>query len=272
MIKKDMTQKPLFDPRLKRPMHVACFMSGSGTNVRKIIEHQIHLEGERGKSPYKVVVIFTDNPERSNARIIAEEHGIPLEFNDIEKFYEGKNIKDMRIREEFDENTLGLIGHYKPDIIALGGYAWWITKPILSTYIVVNVHPGDLSVKGKDGKRKYVGLHHIPPMKAILAGEKYLHASSHIVTEKHDMGPILVISKPLQVEMPYGITLEDLKKPENKQFLIRLCKEHQDRLKKVGDWEIFPLTMQWIAEGRFAIDERMNVYFDETLIKDGHRL
>jgi len=267
-----MNQKLLFDPGLKRTMRVACFMSGSGTNVRKIIEHQIHLEEERGKSPFEVVVIFTDDPERSNARIIAEEYRIPLEYNDIKKFYEGKNIKDLKIREEFDEKTLGIIAPYKPNIIALGGYAWWVTEPILSTYIVVNVHPGDLSVKDNNGKRKYVGLHHIPPMKAILAGEKYLHSSSHIVTEKHDMGPILIISKPLQVEIPYGITLEDLKKPENKQFLIRLCKEHQDRLKRVGDWQIFPLTLQWIAEGRFAIDDRMNVYFDGILIKDGHRL
>ena len=266
-----MNQKPLFDPRLKRPMRVACFMSGSGTNLRKIIEHQINLEKERGRSPFEIVVIFTDNPEKSNAGVIAEEYGIPLEFNDIKKFYEGKSIKDMRIREDFDEKTLGLIAPYKPDIIALGGYAWKITKPILSTYIVVNVHPADLSVEGKGGKRKYVGLHHIPPMKAILVGEKNLHSSTHIATEKPDMGPILVISKPLKVELPYGITLEDLKKPENKQFLMKLCKEHQDRLKRVGDWQIFPLTLQWVAEGRFAID-RMNVYFDGELIKDGYRL
>ena len=267
-----MNQKPIFDPRLKRPMRVACFMSGSGTNVRKIIGQQIQLEKERGRSPFEVVVIFTDSPEKSNARIISEEYGIPLEFNDIKKFYEGKSIKNMKLRQDFDEKTLGLIAPYKPDIIALGGYAWWVTKPILSTYIVFNVHPGDLSVKGKNGKRKYIGLHHVPPMKAILDGEKNLHSSTFIVTEKHDMGPILLISKPLQVQLPYGITLKDLKKPENKQFLIRLCKEHQDRLKRAGDWQIFPLTLQWIAEGRFAIDERRNVYFDGDLIKDGYKL
>jgi len=267
-----MIQKQLFDTKSKRPMRIACFMSGSGTNVRKIIEHQIRLENERGKPPYEIVVIFTDSPEESNARIIAEEYGIPLEFNDIRKFYEGKDIKNMKLREDFDEKTLGLISDYKPDIIALGGYAWWVTTPILSTYMVVNVHPGDLSVKGNAGKRKCVGLHHIPPMKAILAGEKNLHSSTFIVTKKQDMGPILVISKPLQVELPYGITLEDLRKPENKQFLIKLCEDHQDKLKRAGDWQIFPLTLQLIAEGRFAIDERMNVYFDGSLIKDGYRL
>jgi len=247
-------------------------MSGSGTNVRKIIEHQINLEKEKGESSYEVVVIFTDNPEKSNARIISEEYGIPLEYNDIKEFYEGKNIKNMELREDFDLKTLGLIGPYKPDVIALAGYAWIVTEPIVSSYIVVNVHPGDLSMKTNSGKRKYVGLHHRPPMKAILAGEKNLYSSSHILTKKLDMGPILVISRPLKVELPYGISLKDLKKRENKQFLVRLSKEHQDRLKRSGDWEIFPLTLQWIAEGRFAIDQRKNVYFDGNLIKDGYRL
>ena len=266
-----MEYRLIFDPKLKGLMRVVCFMSGSGTNVRKIIEHQIKLKNEREKSPYEVVVIFTDNPENSNARIIAQEYGIPLESNDIEKFYDGRNIKDMKIREEFDKKALVLIKPYNVDIIALGGYAWVITKPLLSRYIIINVHPGDLSVV-ENGKRKYIGLHHIPVMKAILAGEKSLHSSTHLLTEKLDMGEILVISRPLKVQLPYGITLEDLMKPENKGLLIKIAEEHQNKLKEVGDWEIFPLTLQWIAEGRFGIDKKRNIYFDGKLVKDGYRL
>jgi folate-dependent phosphoribosylglycinamide formyltransferase PurN len=259
--------KPFFDPR-KQPMRVACFMSGSGTNVRKIIEHQIKLKKE--KSPYKVVLIFTDNPE-SNAKNIAKEYGIPLEVNYIKEFYHGKDLKDRSIREEFDKKTLELIKPYDIDIIALGGYAWVVTKSLLSKYTIVNVHPADLSVTEK-GKRKYVGLYHIPFMKAILAGEKSLHSSTHLVTEEVDMGQILVISKPLKVELPRGITIEDLRKPENKELLIKISEEHQNKLKEVGDWKIFPLTLQWIAEGRFGMDEKRNVYFDGKLIKNGYRL
>jgi folate-dependent phosphoribosylglycinamide formyltransferase PurN len=270
MIEEGMNQKLLFDPRLKRPMRVACFMSGSGTNVRKIIEHQIRLKKEKGKSPYEVVVIFTDNP-KSNAKIIGEEYGIPVEVNDIKEFYLGKDIRDMSVREEFDKKTAELIEPYKPDLIALGGYAWVITKPLLSKYIIINVHPADLSVT-ENGKRKYVGLHHVPAMKAILAGEKFLYSTTHIVTEDLDMGEILVISKPMKVELPKGITTEDLKKPENNELLIKIAKEHQDKLKEFGDWKVFPLTLQWIAEGRFGIDDKRNIYFDGKLIKNGYRL
>jgi len=251
-------------------MRIACFMSGSGTNVIKIIEHQTRLKEEGGKSPYQVVLIFTDNPE-SNAKIISEDYSIPLVVNDIKKFYGGKDIKDKSTREKYDQKTLDLIKPFKVDVIALGGYAWFITKLLISEYLIINVHPGDLAVTEK-GKRKYVGLHDAPPRKAILAGEKFLHSSTHIVREKVDYGEILVISEPVKVEIPYGITIKDLKKPENEKLLERIAKEHQNKLKEFGDWKIFPLTLQWIAEGRFSIDEKRNIYLDEKMIKNGFRL
>lgn len=263
-------RRKLFDPR-KQPMRVACFMSGSGTNVRRIIEHQKKLEEENGKSPYEVVLIFTDNPE-SNAERIAKEYGISFLLNDIKKFYEERDLKDMKVREEYDRKTLELIKPYNIDLIALAGYAWFLTKPLVSNYLIVNVHPADLSVVDEKGKRKYVGLYHVPSMKAILSGEKFLHSSTHLVTEDLDAGEILLISKPLRVQLPEGISLEDLKKPENKELLKKIAEEHQNKLKEVGDWKIFPLTLQWIAEGKFEVDEKRNVYFDGKLIKNGYRL
>ena len=264
-----MNQKLLFDPK-RKPMHVACFMSGSGTNVRRIIEHQKKLEEERGESPYEVVLIFTDNAE-SNAEKIAEEYGIQFVINDVKKFYGDRDFKDMKIREEYDKKSLELIETHDIDVIALGGYALILTEPLLTNYLIVNVHPADLSVTEK-GKRKYVGLHDIPPRKAILSGEKSLHSSTHIVTKDVDQGEILLISKPLKVELPARITLEDLKKPENEQLLKKIAKEHQNKLKEVGDWRIFPLTLEWIAEGRFGIDEKRNIYLDGKIITKGHRL
>jgi len=261
--------KLLFDPK-RKPMGVTCFMSGSGTNVRRIIEHQKNLEVEKGESPYEVVLIFTDNPD-SNAEIIAKEYGIPFVINDVKKFYVNRDLKDMSRREEYDKKTLELIEPFDIDVIALGGYALILTDSILIRYLIINVHPADLSVAEK-GRRKYVGLHDAPPRKAILAGEKSLHSSTHIVTKDVDQGEILLISKPLKVELPAGITVEDLKKPENEQLLKKIAKEHQNKLKEVGDWKIFPLTLEWIAEGRFGTDNDRNVYFDGKLIKKGYRL
>ena len=53
--------KPLYSPRPDRPMRVAGFMSGSGTNLVKILEKQDELARTPGGSPYEIVVVFTDN-------------------------------------------------------------------------------------------------------------------------------------------------------------------------------------------------------------------
>jgi len=55
-------------------------------------------------------------------------------------------------------------------------------------------------------------------------------------------------------------------------LLKKIAKEHQNKLKELGDWKIFPLTLEWIAEGRFAIDENRKIYFDGKLVENGYRL
>ena len=251
-----------------KPMHVACFMSGTGTNVRKILEYQRNLERLVETPPFKVVAIFTDNPD-SNAKFIAEEFGIPYGENDFEKFFENKDKNNWELRKLFDRMTYWLIKSYNIHTIALCGYSRIVTKPLIDNYLIVNVHPGDLSVI-ENGKRKYVGLHHIPVKKTIVSGERFLHSTTHIVTEELDDGPILLISKGLKVELPDGINVHKLK--SNDIMLNELSKEHQNKLKEIGDWQVLPLTLHWIAEGRFTMDDSKNLYLDGNKIDEGFRL
>jgi phosphoribosylglycinamide formyltransferase-1 len=109
----------------------------------------------------------------------------------------------------------------------------------------------------------------MPAKKAILNGEQFLHSTTHIVTEELDAGPLLLISKGLKVELPDGTTLEDLR--NNGKLLDDVAKEHQSRLKEIGDWKILPLTLHWIADGRFCLDDN-SVYFDGNRLLDGYRL
>ena len=260
--------KLLFDPEINgKPMRVACFMSGTGTNTRKLIEYQKNLENAYQNHPFEVALIFTDNPN-SNARAIAEEVGIQYVESDFEKFFEDKDKNDWEPRKMFDRMTYWLLKKYDIQTIALCGYARIVTEPLLGNYLTINVHPGDLSV-AEHGKRKYVGLHHMPAKKAILNGEQFLHSTTHIVTEDLDAGPILIISKGLKIELPDGITIDGLR--NNNELLDDVAKEHQSRLKEIGDWQILPLTLHWVAEGRFAADENNNIYLDGNRI-GGYRL
>jgi folate-dependent phosphoribosylglycinamide formyltransferase PurN len=257
-------------------MRVACFVSGSGTNAKKIIDRSL-----KDDSAYQVVLIFTDvkddrvrksGKKICNALDIARGYGLDYECEDIRDFYKKKGRKsrrDLSFRPEYDKRVVCKISPYNIDLIALAGYMSIVTKPLLDAYNgrILNVHPADLSIM-KDKERKYVGIHVVGD--AILGGENELRSSTHIVREKVDHGEILVISEPLSVALPEGITLDELY--DNKELFKSVINEHQDRLKEQGDWVIYPLTLQMIAEGVFSLDGKGGVYLDGKKLKNGFRL
>jgi folate-dependent phosphoribosylglycinamide formyltransferase PurN len=101
---------------------------------------------------------------------------------------------------------------------------------------------------------------------AILSGEREIRATTHVVRERVDNGEILVLSKPVTVILPEGVTFDKLR--EDKKLLKTVVEEHQDRLKREGDWVIYPFTVQMIGEGRFALENGI-VYFDSHPIPRG---
>ena len=260
----------IFNPeKAGRPMRVAAFMSGSGTNVIRLIEHEKELAKKEGKSPYEVVFIFSDRSDGScMGEKIALEAGIPYFSYDIRRFHELRGIKrsvltreGFEARKEYDHVAEQLVKAFSIDIIALGGYMSYITLPRC-----VNVHPGDLSIIGPDGTRRFTGDSAVRD--AILAGETHLRASTIWVDEGVDTGPLLMVSEPMKVNLPEPI--DELKK-DNVRF-NRIINEHQERLKQVGDWKIFPVTIEMIAKGRFAIDTMGRVYVDGEYVPRGYRL
>ena len=82
-----------------------------------------------------------------------------------------------------------------------------------------------------------------------------------------DTGPLLMVSDPVTVELPEP--LESL--VADKEKLLKVAEEHQQRLKEVGDWIVFPETLEMIAKGRFALDEQKRVYVDGQPAPKGYR-
>lgn len=271
-----MPPRRIFDPdNRSKPMKTACFMSGSGTNVIKILENQSQ-KGSR--CPYKIVLIFTDVFDPSNkkcrAKAISTEYGVEYEHNDIAEFYRRhgqQTRKDLSLRPEYDRITLEMIEKYDLDLIALCGYMSIVTRPLTERYDdrIINVHPADLSVK-EDGRRKYTGLNAVRD--ALLAGETKLYSTTHVVREKVDYGEILMRSPPIDVILPKGVTMRELRDPKNVALITRIAEEHQSRLKEHGDWVIYPKTLEMIGEGRYAVDGQGNVYVDGLLMPNGFRM
>ena len=250
-------------------------MSGSGTNARKIIERS----QEHGSS-YRVELIFTDVKDETfdkegkktcRALDIAKDFGIAYECVDIMDFYCSRGYsskKELSLRPDFDKLVVSTIEKHRIDLIALAGYMSITTKPLLDRYEgkIINVHPADLTILTL-GERKYVGIHTVRD--AILGGEKEIRSTTHIVREKVDNGEILIVSKPTIVKLPTGVDLDKLR--SDRELLKVVVEEHQDRLKREGDWVIYPMTLQMIGEGRFALDDGV-ICIDGRPTYDGLRL
>lgn len=255
-------------------LRVAGLMSGKGSNLREIIKLEKELETRRGKSPFTVCCIFSDDTE-SNARIIGKDFDIPVVYRDVRAYYKARNkpITDIGVREEFDEGIVNVLDFYGAHAAAFAGYMRIATSKLTGPFICVNVHPGDLSVVGESGLRKYVGADAVS--KAILAGEKQLRSSTILLEsattngkidpKKVDCGRIMMISEPLDVLLPADFN------PDDSGLVKKVADENQDRLKQVGDLKIFPRTLQYIAEGRYAQGIKADLYFDGKPVPNGIR-
>ncbi|MFO7783749.1 MAG: formyltransferase family protein [Thermodesulfobacteriota bacterium] len=261
---------PLFDPvKAGRPMRVAAFMSGSGTNIVKLLELEKTLREEEGTSPFEVVFVFSDRSDgASRGEAIGLEHGLPYASYDIRAFHRLRGLcrsvntpEGLAAREAFDRVPGLLTRAFEIDVIALGGYMSYTTLKGC-----VNVHPADLSIKNPDGTRRYVGDHAV--VDAIAAGETELRSSTLWTDRGVDTGPLLVVSEPVAVSLPDE--LESLK--ADPERLAQVADKHQERLKEAGDWKIFPITVEMIARGRFAFDRDNRVYVDGTPVPGGYRL
>jgi folate-dependent phosphoribosylglycinamide formyltransferase PurN len=260
---------PIFDPKKAgRPMRVAAFMSGSGTNIMKLLEHEKRLEAEDGISPFEVIFIFSDRSDGTcSGEKIALDSGLPYFSYDIRSFHQLRSLKrsvrtpeGLAARRQYDRVAKKLVEAFEIDVIALGGYMSYTTLNRC-----VNVHPADLSICLADGRRKYVGDNAV--YDAILAGESNIRASTLWTDEGVDTGPLLIVSDPLHIKLPEKL---ELLIKDNQKFL-KVIDKYQERLKEVGDWKIFPLTVEMIARGRFALDEDNRVYVGGEHIPEGYK-
>ena len=259
-------------PHPERKMRLALFISGSGTNGLKIIERS-----KKPDSRFDVTLIYSDIKDQrtrkngskmTRAKDIAIMHDIAYECVDIRDFYKEHGLKrtDLSIRPDYDRLVLEKLGKHTIDLIANAGYMSIMTPVLLDQYDgkIVNVHPADLSIMEGD-KRKYVGIHVVE--EAILAGEPEIRSTTHIVREEVDHGEILVISEPVPVRLSNSIQELEGEKKLRKETVSG----YQDKLKERGDWVIYPLTIQMIAEGRFAMGLE-GVYLDGEPVPKGYVL
>lgn len=79
------------------------------------------------------------------------------------------------------------------------GYLWIATGELLAAFpdAVFNIHDADLTIRADDGTPRYRGLH--STRDAVRAGEPETRTTVHLATERVDLGPPLLVSRPFPV-------------------------------------------------------------------------
>lgn len=236
-------------------LRVIGYASGSGDTLWKAYEYQKEMEAKTGSCPFEIVGVFCSKAD-SKAQARAKELAVPCVVLDIRKFYEekGEPLKNRDVRALYDQKALELIAPMNGDCILLAGYVWATTDCLMDNYMMINVHPADLSILGTDGQRAYAGGDGVGD--ALKAREKYLTATSHLATKVLDGGPILMIGE--QVEVDY--TLHSDEETRFRHYLALV--NEQSRM--VG-----ARTLLEVALGHFQLDEQGMVHHKDEAKPNG---
>ena len=238
--------QPMHNPALGK-LRVIGYVSGSGETLWKALELQKEMEEKGGECPFEIVGVFSSkNPSKAEAK--AKEYNIAYAALDINDFYaqKSKPLNDLNLRAEYDLTALELIKAMNGDCVILAGYVWATTQCLLDEYLVINVHPGDLTAVDLDGHRLYGGGNAI---KAALENKAdYLAATAHIATNEIDGGPILMRSE--RVPADYSLHTDEEARFRHYLGLVNA----QNRL-------IGARTLLEIALGNFQWGENGEIYY-----------
>lgn len=168
----------------KKPMKLAVFISGTGTNMVAI-----HNAIKAGELDATIELIVSSNDHAKGIQYAQNEGLDLLVFTPAD--YDDPEAVDARIVEALNERDI--------DYVAMAGYMRKVTPVLLDAYPnrVVNLHPALLPA--------HRGAHAIQD--AFEAGDEVTGITIHFANEEYDKGPII-----FQHEVPVlpDDTLDDL--------------------------------------------------------------
>ncbi len=267
-----------------RKANVALFLSGGGSNARRILEHH---EKHGDASPINPVALVTDRLDdpACGAHELSRRFGLPVTGLDIRRFYREhgclsvslRTEEGRKLRQRWTEALRAALSGVPIDFAVFAGFE--TLTNITGDFCCLNVHPGDLTYL-KDGGRHLVGLQTEPIERAVVEGLTELRSSVIVATPycgaggDMDSGPLLGISPPVDIDLQ-GRTVEALRAVQRKRppkrpcggygdVLEEIAKHNQDRLKEGGDWVVFPEVVFSVAREQFALDADGCVYYRKS--------
>ncbi len=150
-----------------KPINVAIFASGGGSNAQQIINYF-------SSSPVKIALVVCNKPGAGVLQVAAKA-GIPSLLIEKEQFFDG-------------DNYLPELQQQKIDFIVLAGFLWKLPEALIKAYPkkILNIHPALLPKYGGNGM---YGRH---VHEAVIHNkEKQSGITIHYVDELYDHGEII---------------------------------------------------------------------------------
>lgn len=153
---------------MNKPLKMAVFVSGSGTNLQAIIDSQI--------KGVEIALVFSNNPG-AYALKRARSHGIPVR---------SLSHRDFPSRVAYDREVLAVVEPFGVGLVVLAGYMRILSPMIIRAYRyrIMNLHPALLP--------SFPGTNSIK--RAMEYGVKVTGCTVHFVDEGVDTGPIIIQS------------------------------------------------------------------------------
>ena len=157
---------------MTQPLRIAVLISGSGSNLQAIINHQ-----KQHADLYEIVSVISNKPNVLGLER-AQKAGIPNQVIDHKQFTD---------RESFDAALQVAIDSAQANLVVLAGFMRILTPAFTKHYLgrMLNIHPSLLP--------KYTGLN--THQRALDAGDTEHGLSVHFVTPELDEGPAILQAK-----------------------------------------------------------------------------
>lgn len=173
-----------------RPLNIAIFASGNGSNAENIIRY--FNQGEGRGSGLRVTLVVASRPD---AYVIERARGLDVPVEVVTR----PHLNDPAV-------LLPILDRYHIDIIVLAGFLLMLPQYLLHRYPerIVNIHPSLLPRHG--GKGMYGANVH----RAVKeAGDTVTGITIHLVSEEYDKGEIIFQTT---VEVAPDDTPEDIER------------------------------------------------------------
>lgn len=173
------------------PKRIAVLISGSGSNLQAIIDHQ-----KSHADLYEIALVISNRPNAYGLQR-AQDANIPTLVIDHTEY---------ESREVFDQVLQTAIDAANADLVVLAGFMRILTSAFAQHYLgkMLNIHPSLLP--------KYAGLN--THKRALEAGDKKHGLSIHFVTPELDGGPVILQA---EVDIEAGETEQSLADKVHKQ-------------------------------------------------------